>query len=174
MKRLISSALLLLAAQSFALEVTAVSPAKVKDAPSADFTLGQVAVSSVAWTDDAVVMPFTENKGRKYTDIKLLTRGIYSKLEACFKNGFTAPAKAPAAPKVEVSSLKPLRSKARVANAEVTFDGELLVVAGVMASKKEEGSYWVAFPPQLSFASPAFKSAVESAVIAAWAKKGKK
>ncbi|MDA8244445.1 MAG: hypothetical protein M0025_10050 [Elusimicrobia bacterium] len=174
MKKLLNAALLLLAAPALALEVTAVSPATVKGASSADFTLGQVAVSSVSYENGAVVMPFTENKGRKYTDIKLLTRGIYGKLEACFKSGFKAPAKAPAAPKVEVAALKPLRSKARVANAEVTFDGELLVVAGVMASKKEEGAYWVAFPPQLSFASPAFKSSVESAVIAAWARKGKK
>ena len=175
MKRPLSlCALLLLAAPSFALEVTAVSPAVVKGAASADFTLGPVAVSSVTWEDGAVVMPFTENKGRKYTDIKLLTRGIYGRLESCFKDGFKAPAKAPAAPKVEVAALKPLRSKARVANAEVVFDGELLVVAGVMASKKEEGSYWVAFPPNLRFASPAFKSAVESAVIAAWVKKGGK
>ena len=30
-------------------------------------------------------------------------------------------------------------------------DGELLVTAGVMVSKKEEGAFWVAFPPALVF-----------------------
>lgn len=164
---------LLLAAPAFALEVTAVSTDPVKGAPAADFTFGPVTVKNISWVKGAVVMPVTDNKGRKYTDIKLLSKGLYGKLEACFKNGFTKPAKAPAAPRVKIDSFRPHKSKARVASAEISFDGELLVVAGVMASMKEEGAFWVAFPPDLFFPDKAFKSSVESAVIAAWVKKGK-
>jgi hypothetical protein len=173
MKTLLSLALLLFAAPAFALEVTAVSTAAVKGASAADFTFGPVTVKNIAWEKGAVVMPVTDNKGRKYTDIKLLSKDLYGKLEACFKNGFTKPAKAPAAPKVKIDSFRVHKSKARVASAEISFDGELLVVAGVMASRKEEDAFWVAFPSDLVFPDKAFKSAVESAVIAAWVKKGK-
>jgi len=172
MIKLASALALCLAAQAaFALEVAGVSPEAVKGAPQADFSFGALTVRSVAWDKGAVVMPQTENKGRKYADIKLLSKSAYGKLEACFKNGFAKPAKAPARPAFKIAELKPLKSPARVANAELAFDGELLVVAGVMASRKEEGAFWVAFPPALVFNDPAFKASVESAVIAAWTKK---
>lgn len=171
MRRLVSALLLCLAAQAAAaLEITGVKPAEIKDAPRGDFSFGPLTVKSVAWEQGAVVLPLTESGARSYANIKLLTRSVYSKLEACFKNGCVA-AKAPGRPVVKVEALKPLKSPARVANADISFDGELLVVAGVMASRKEEGAFWVAFPPDLTFTDPAFKSAVESAVIAAWVKK---
>lgn len=159
-------------AAASALEITAVSTATVKGAAKADFSFSGMTVKGVAWEKGAVVMPLTENRGKTFADIKLLSRKAYAKLETCFKNG-CPPAKAASAPKIRVGALKPLRSPARVANAEVSFDGELLVIAGVMASRKEDGAFWVAFPPELEFSDPAFKSSVESAVIAAWAKKAK-
>ncbi|HCC48135.1 MAG TPA: hypothetical protein DEQ38_08510 [Elusimicrobia bacterium] len=172
MKKLVSAVLFCLAAQAAAaLEVTGVTPAGIKGASKGDFSFGLLTVKSVAWDRGAVVMPLTESGDRSYANIKLLSRGIYARLEACFKNGCAKPAKAPARPVLKVEALKPLKSTARVANAELSFDGELLVVAGVMASRKEEGAFWVAFPPDLVFTDPAFKSAVESAVIAAWTKK---
>jgi hypothetical protein len=163
--------LAVLAAPAAALDVTAVSPAGIKGAAKGDFSFGPVTVKSVAWEKGAVVLPQTENKGKKYSDIKLLSKSLYGKLENCFKNGWAKPAKAPVPPKVKVDALKPLRSPVRVANAELSFDGELVAVAGVMVSKKEEGAFWVAFPPDLVFTDGAFKAAVESAVIAAWTKK---
>ena len=171
MRRLRSLAvLLLLAAPASALEVTGVTPAAVKGAARADFALGPLTVRGVSWENGAVVLPVTENRGKKYSDVKLLSKGLYGKLEACFRDGCRA-AKAGAAPKVKVQALKPLKSPVRVANAEVSLDGELLVVAGVMASRKEPGAFWVAFPPDLEFTDGSFKSSVESAVIAAWTKK---
>lgn len=172
-----ASALLLaalLAVPAGALEVTGVSPVAVKGAASADLSFGPVAVSSVSYRGGAVVMPATEVNGRTYSDIKLLNRAFYARIEACFKRGFVKPAGPPKAPSFKVLSVKPLRSRVRVANAQISFDGDLLVVAGVMASKREPGTFWVAFPPELSFSSPSFKSAVESAAIAAWVRKGKK
>lgn len=174
MKRLLSILTLCLAAQSAgALEITAVSTAAIKGSVSGDFTFGAIAVRSIAYEKGGVVMPFTENKGKTYTDIKLLSKSLYGKIERGFKTGFTKPAKAPAAPVVKVESFKPLKSKVRVANAEISFDGELLVTGGVMVSSKEEGAFWIAFPPALVFPDGAFKSSVESAVIAAWAGKNK-
>ncbi len=175
MKKLIEVLALCLAFQAAAsaLEITAVSPAAVKGLTKGDFTFSSVTVTGVAYEKGAVVMPVTESKGKTFSDVKLLSKKLYLKIEACFKNGFVKPAKVPAAPKFKIEAFKPLKSKARVANAEISFDGELLVVAGVMVSSKEPGTFWVAFPDELVFNEPAFKSAVESAVIAAWAKKNK-
>lgn len=163
-------ALLLAAAPAAALEVVSTSPARLKGAPKGDFSFGAVAVKGVEWRDGAVVMPQTENKGRRYADIRLLTRAAYDKLAACFLAG-CAGSRPKGRPSFRIEELKPLKSPVRVANAELNFDGELLVTAGVMASKREEGTYWVAFPAALSFSDPAFKSSVESAVIAAWTKR---
>lgn len=173
MGRILSAcALCCLAVQAaFALEVARVSPAEIKGAAKGDFSFGPLAVNGVTWEKGAVVMPLTDNKGRQYADIKLLSKSAYLKLEACFKDGFRKPPKAPGRPAVKVDSFRELKSKARVANAEISFDGELLVIAGVMASRKEEGAFWIAFPPALEFTDPAFKNSVESAVIAAWTKK---
>jgi predicted lipoprotein len=174
MKKLIEVLALCLVFQmaAAALDITPVSTATVKGAVLADFDFSGMTVKGVAWQKGAVIMPLTENRGKTFADIKLLSKKAYARLETCFKGG-CAPEKAAAAPKIKVSAFKPLKSPSRVANAEVSFDGELLVVAGVMASSKEAGTFWVAFPPELEFSDPAFKSAVESAVIAAWTKKNK-
>lgn len=171
----IASALvfLLAACPAAALEITAVSPEEIKGEASGDFSFGPVTVTGITYSSGAVLMPVTENKGRKYTDIKLLSRDVYDRIEACFREGFEAPEKRPKAPKIEVHSLRPLRSKVRVANAEIRFDGELLVVAGVMLSNRKKGDLWVAFPPDVTFTVKSFKKAVEKAVKKAWAKKKK-
>jgi hypothetical protein len=160
-------------AAAAALEVTSVMPAAVKGAAKADFSLSAFTVKNISFDKGAVVLPVTGSKGKTFADIKLLSKSLYVKLETCFKNGCVKPAKAPAAPKVKIEAFKQLKSKTRVANAELSFDGELLVVAGVMVSSKEPGTFWVAFPPDLAFGDGAFKAAVESAVIAAWVKKNK-
>jgi len=71
---------------------------------------------------------------------------------------------------IKVEEFKPLKSKVRVANAEVSFDGELSVSLGVMASSKEPGAFWVAFPDTLEFKDEALKARIEETVKAAWAK----
>ncbi|OGR65170.1 MAG: hypothetical protein A2X30_01775 [Elusimicrobia bacterium GWB2_63_16] len=173
MRKLVSAVLLCLAAQAAgALQIAAVNPPQVKGAAAAEFSFGPFAVTGIGWEGGAVVLPATENKGRKYTDIKLLSKGLYGRLETCFRNG-CSPVKTAVRPKARIEAVKPLKSPVRVANAEISIDGELLVTAGVMVSKKEEGAFWVAFPPALVFTDGAFKSAVESAVIAAWTRKGK-
>jgi len=175
MKRILEAAVLCLAfyAPAPALEITSVDPATVKGVPKADFTFSAFTVKNISFDNGAVVLPVTESKGKTFADVKLLSKSLYGKLETCFKNGCAKPAKAPAAPKFKIEALKPLKSKTRVANAELSFDGDLLVVAGVMVSSKEPGTFWVAFPSALAFGDGAFKSAVESVVIAAWVKKNK-
>ncbi len=170
----ISVLCLSLAAGAAAREIAGTVPAAVKGAPKADFNLSGLVVKSVAYEKGAVIMPATENKGKTYNDVKLLARGLYGRIETCFKSGCAKPAAAKsAAPAIKVEGFKPLKSLVRVANAEISFDKELLVVAGVMASKKEPGDFWIAFPEVLEFKDEAFKASVENTIKAAWAKNKK-
>ena len=195
MKKLLNAAVLCLALASGAgaLEVTGTVPGSVKGAAKGDFLLSGLEVRGVSFEKGAVVMPVTENKGRTYADVKLLSKALYGKIENCFKNGCAKQA-APAAgtegkekpapreekqaakvsvPVIKVEEFKPLKSKIRVANAEVSFDGELLVSLGVMASSKEPGTFWIAFPDTLEFKDGALKAAVEKAVKDGWEKSKK-
>ena len=72
---------------------------------------------------------------------------------------------------MKVDAVKPLKSKSRVANAELSFDGELMVVVGIMASSKEPGTIWLAFPETVDFKDEALKASVEKSVKDAWGKK---
>ncbi|HNW43645.1 MAG TPA: hypothetical protein PKI19_04020 [Elusimicrobiales bacterium] len=201
MKNALNASVLIfsLAAGSAALEIAGTVPADVKGAPKGDFILSGLVVKNVAYEKGAVIMPVTENKGRTYADVKLLSKGLYGKIEACFKNGCAQPAaaKSPAkagdkpeakgkalaeevkqaakaaAVTIKVEEFKPLKSKVRVANAEVSFDGELTASLGVMVSAKEPGAIWIAFPDPLEFKDGSLKAKVEETVKAAWAKNKK-
>lgn len=154
---------LLPAAPAGAVEITRADlsgrPASLK----ADMVFsGALSVKNISFTKAAVVMPLTEYKGRTYADIKLLSKDLYLKLEACFSGGGCASkAKAPV-PAVRVERIRLLRSGTRVANAEVSFDGELKVVLGIMKSRY--GGEWVAYPPDFRVNDAALKSAIAKAV----------
>ena len=156
-----------------ALDITGTEPAIIKGAAKGDFNFSGISVKGITYEKGGVVMPVTESKGRTYSDVKLISKSLYGKIEACFKNGCAKPPAKVSSPVVKLKGLKPLKSKTRVANAELSFDGEVLVTAGVMVSSKEPGTFWLAFPETMEFTDPAFKAAVEKTVNAAWAKKNK-
>ena len=134
----------------------------------ADITFSNaLAVKNIAFKKNAVVMPVTEYKDRTYTDIKLLTKNLYLKIQACFAKGECVSKTAAAAPVIKVEELKPLKSKTRIANAEVSFDGELKVTFGVI--KSGSGDLWVAYPSNLEVKDAAFKRAIAKAVKEAYA-----
>lgn len=158
------------ASAAWSLDVTRTEPAAIKGAAKGDFLFPGLTVKGITYEDGAVVLPVTENKGKTYFDVKLLSRALYGKLETCFKKGCAKPPARAAAPVIKIDAIKPLKSKSRVANAEVSFDGDLLVVAGIMASFREPGTFWVAFPESLEFRDKALKTSVEKAVKEAWRK----
>ncbi|PIU19989.1 MAG: hypothetical protein COT18_04525 [Elusimicrobia bacterium CG08_land_8_20_14_0_20_59_10] len=158
---------------AWSLDVTGTVPAAVKGAAKGDFLFPGLTVKGITYEEGAVVLPVTQYKEKTYFDVKLLSRALYVKLETCFKKGCAKPPARPAAPVIKIDAIKPLKSKSRVANAELSFDGDLLVVAGIMASFREPGAFWVAFPESLEFRDRALKTSVEKAIKAAWGKKTK-
>jgi len=145
-------------------------PAKVGQAGGGVIVFsGALEVKGISFQKNAVVMPVTEYKGRTYADIKLLSKGLYAKIEACLSKGVCKNAPG-AEPKISVAGVKTLQSKTRVANAEAVFDGELLVTAGVMNSSREPGELWIAWPEIFKIKNAALKIKTEQLIKEAYAK----
>ncbi|OGS07895.1 MAG: hypothetical protein A2270_02465 [Elusimicrobia bacterium RIFOXYA12_FULL_51_18] len=148
---------------SAAMEITAASPVKTENGKKADFVfIGSVTVRNIAFEKGGIVMPVTEYKDRTYTDIKLLSRSLYAKLEACFTKDKCVSGVRPPLPKLSVSEVKTLKSKTRVANVSLAFDGDLVVTFGVI--KKESGEIWAAYPANFEVADETLKDLIEKKV----------
>jgi len=161
-----------LCAGAGALEVTGAAAAGGGPAAGAKtLTLsGALEIGGVSLKAGAVVMPVTEYKGRTYSDVKLLSKDLYARIDACLSKGACAGRPPFAEPEVKLDGLKALNSKTRVANADVVFDGELLVTAGVMKSSGEPGEIWISWPAVIKFKAPALKARAEELVKARYAK----
>jgi len=70
---------------------------------------------------------------------------------------------------VKFETLKKLNSKIRVSNVDISFDSEIVVTVGIMASNYGDGEYWLSYPQSIGFDNPALKKEVEDTVFAAWA-----
>lgn len=150
-----------------ALEIISASPAKTEKGKKADFVFsGSAAVKGIAFEKGAVVMPVTENNGRTYTDIKLLSKTIYAKLEACFLKDKCAAGGPFLMPKLSVSEVRKLKSPKRVANVSLAFDGDLVVTFGVI--KKASGEIWAAYPDNFEVRNDELKGLIEKKVAGAF------
>ena len=153
-----------------ALDIISASPARTEKGKISDFVFsGSVTVRSIAFEKGAIVMPVTENKGREYTDIKLLSKTIYAKLEACFSEDSASWRSRKCAaggpflmPKLSVSEVRKLKSPKRVANVSLAFDGDLVVTFGVI--KKASGELWAAYPDNFEVQNEELKGLIEKKV----------
>jgi len=165
-------AVLFLAANAPALEIISAAPVKTPKGQTADFVLsGSITVKGIAFEKGAVVMPVTENKGRTYTDIKLLSKGLYSRLEGCFAKGKCASAGPYKLPELAVSKVQALKSPKRVANVTLAFDGDLVVTFG--AIKKYSGDIFAAYPDNFEVNDEALKGLIEKKVAEGYQNAGK-
>ncbi|HAH32669.1 MAG TPA: hypothetical protein DCL44_10195 [Elusimicrobia bacterium] len=152
---------------------SAASPDKAAATPAAGMGVivfsGVLEVKGISLRKNAVVMPVTEYKGRSYEDIKLLSKGLYAKIEACLSKSVCKNAPA-ALPKITVTGVKMLKSKNRLANSETVFDGELLVTAGIMNSSREPGELWISWPEDFKINDAALKAKAETLIKETYAK----
>ena len=158
------AALVSAAGQAAALEIVSAAKTKTEKAAKADFVLsGPMTVKNIAFEKSAVVMPVTEYKDRTYTDIKLLSKSFYGKLEACFSKDKCSSAVKAAAPAIAVLEVKQLKSPTRVANVILSFDKDLSVTFGLI--KKASGETFAAYPANFEVNDEAFKSLIEKKVL---------
>ena len=141
-----------------------VSAAKTEKGKKGDFVLsGPITVKNIAFEKNAVVMPVTEYKDRTYTDIKLLSKSFYGKLEACFLKDKCAYGVKTSTPAISVLEVKQLKSPARVANVILSFDKDLSVTFGLI--KRASGEMFAAYPANFEVNDEALKSLIENKVI---------
>lgn len=166
---------LLLAAPAGAAELTAweikVSSPSVL---SGDFVFaGALEVKGVEMRSEGLFMPAEEFGGRTYRDVKLLSRTAYAALDAAFKAGGSRK-KAGKSGRVSwtVKELRRMGGKSRKANVDVDFDGDLLVTAGLVLSKRGGEKYWIAWPRSFVFLDKKLKKTVENAILKRAAKEG--
>ncbi len=159
----LAAALAVSAATAGALEIVSAVPVKTEKGKIADFVFsGSVTVKGISFENNAVVMPVTEYKDRTYTDIKILSKSLYKKIEACFLQAQCSSGARTAAPSVSLLGSAPLKSKTRIANITLAFDGDLSVTFG--AIKKASGEIWAAGPANFEAADDVLKSLIDAKV----------
>jgi len=160
---LVLAVILLPVMNAAALEIISAFPAGTESGKKADFVFsGSVTVKGIAFEKGGIVMPVTENKGRTYMDIKLLSKTLYAKLESCFSKDKCAAGGPALMPKLSVSEVRKLKSPKRVANVSLAFDGDLVVTFGVI--KKASGEIWAAYPDNFEVQNDELKGLIEKEV----------
>jgi hypothetical protein len=159
------------AAELTAWEIRTSSPSVL----SGDFVFaGRVEVRGAEMRPEGLFMPAEEFGGRAYRDVKLLSKKAYAALDAAFKTG---EGKGKAGKKTgriawTVRDIRKMGGKARKANIDVEFDGDLLVTAGLVLSSRAGDKYWIAWPRSFVFLDKKLKKTVERALLERAAKEG--
>jgi hypothetical protein len=159
------------AAELTAWEIKASSPSVL----SGDFVFaGALEVRGVEMRPEGLFMPAEEFGGRAYRDVKILSKTAYAALDAAFKagEGKGGAGKKPGKVAWTIRDIRKMGGKARKANIDVEFDGDLLVTAGLVLSSRGGEKYWVAWPRSFVFADKKLKRTVEEAVLARAVKDG--
>ncbi|MDT8285648.1 MAG: hypothetical protein RQ748_00940 [Elusimicrobiales bacterium] len=167
---------LLLAAPASAAELTAWEiKASSPSVLSGDFIFaGALGVRGVEMRPEGLFMPSEEFGGRAYRDVKLLSKSAYAGIAAAFKAGEGKKKAGKKSGKVSwtVKDLRRMGGKSRKANVDVEFDGDLLVTAGLMLSRRGGEKYWVAWPRYFVFIDKKLKKTVERALLERAGKEG--
>lgn len=159
------------AAELTSWDIRASSPAVL----SGDFVFaGVLEIRGAEMRPEGLFMPAEEFGGRTYRDVRLLSRTAYAALDAAFRAGAGEGGTAKKTSKVawRIKDVRRMGGKSRKANADVEFDGDLLVTAGLMLSRRGGEKYWVAWPRGFVFLDRKLKKTVERALLERAAKEG--
>ncbi|GEM_PF-1786137 len=128
----------------------------------ADFYFsGGIVVRDVTLKRGFVKMPFDRSKNRKYFNIRILAKNLHTKMVRAFR-GLSDKEKS-VVPSFKVEETQKLLSRFRVANVNVSFDGELIVTFGLL--KLERGKCAVSYPKHLEITNGILKKRVEKEVL---------
>ncbi|MEA3306412.1 MAG: hypothetical protein U9Q34_01335 [Elusimicrobiota bacterium] len=127
-------------------------------------------------------MPLDGYKKKKYSNIKILSKEFYHKILNCF-NGETCESSAEKKDiLIKVEKIFSLKSPLRVANANISFDEELVVVFGIVKEKEVRGrkqeaksqrsqtkttdtdKIWIAYPKDFEIIDGGFKDNLEKLI----------
>ena len=158
--------LLLLCQSAAALEITALD----RSAGIVEFS-EKIEISSVRFSTDAfggaMALPISNSRdGREFANIRIMNKNLYDKMMTDSRKPHTENCLPPA---VKVISARTLKPSARIANVEISFDGELAATFGVLKTHTKGGgvSYRMLTPDNFKFKSSALRKSVRELVIEA-------
>ncbi|MCK5583359.1 MAG: hypothetical protein KAI33_06190 [Elusimicrobiales bacterium] len=121
-------------------------------------------IKGIEFKSGFLKMPLDGYKTKEYSNIKILSKGFYQKILNCF-NGETC--KVSTGKKdilIKVEKIFPLKSPLRVANAEMSFDAELIVVFGIVKDRKKKDEIWLSYPKDFEIRDKVFKNKLEKLI----------
>jgi hypothetical protein len=158
--------LLLLCQHAAALEITALD----RSSGVVEFS-EKIEITSVRFSTDAfggaVALPISNSRdGREFANIRIMNKNLYGKM---MTNADRPCAEDCQYPAVKVISARKLKPSARIANVEISFDGELAVTFGLLKARTKSGgvSYRMLTPDNFKFKFSALRKSVRELVIEA-------
>ena len=88
----------------------------------------------------------------------------------CFKDSDCLEIKRAKKPEKKDISLKaekifPLKSPLRIANAEISFDDDIIIVFGIVKDKEEKGKFWISYPGHFEISDDILKNRLEKLIM---------
>ena len=112
-------------------------------------------------------------------DQKILSKDFYDRISDCFEDSGRAEIKrAKNAEKKDISlkveKIFPLKSPLRIANAEISFDDDIIIVFGIVKDKEEKGKFWISYPGHFEIMNDVLKNRLEKLIMSEFKKNIKK
>jgi len=123
-----------------------------------------ILVNGVEFENGFLKMPLDGYKTKKYSNIKILSKDFYRKIFDCFKLKECTVNRNKKDVLTKVENIFPLKSPLRIANANVSFDDELIVVFGIVKEKKDENKIWISYPKDFEIKNEVFKNNLENLI----------
>ncbi len=144
-----------------ALNISSVNGIKSKK----DFEFSKtILVKRIEFKNGFLKMPLDSYKTKKYSNIKILTKDFYNKILNCFNSDKCEKSGERKNISIKIEKIFSLKSPLRIANANVSFDGELIVVFGIVKEKREKEKIWISYPKDFEISDEVFKDNLEKLI----------
>lgn len=147
-------------------EIRALNISSVKGSQNKkDFEFSKtILVKNIEFKNGFLKMPLDGYKKKKYSNIKILSKDFYYKISNCFNIEKCAVRKEKKDILIKVEKIFPLKSPLRIANINISFDAELVVVFGIVKEKKDEKKIWISYPKDFEIRDEVFKNNLEKLI----------
>jgi len=130
---------------SNAIEISQSEIIKSKDKTIINIELNnKILIKNILYINDKLEMPFDEYNGKKYYDIKILSKETYLTLKKIAENRLQIKKNINKIPDYEIYNIKHLNSPVRISNIFIKINKDINLIAGLM--KKKDGNLWISYP----------------------------
>ena len=146
-------------------------------------------IKGIEFKSGFLKMPLDGYKTKKYSNIKILSKKFYHRILNCFKGEKCEAGGEKKDVLIKVEKIFPLKSPFRIANANISFDEELIVVFGVVKETEARGNtaeagrqkqeirsqrsetattdsdkFWISYPKAFEITNEVFKDKLEKLI----------